>query len=112
MSQIPKFIQNVPWYKEGEKEEMKDHSFSQSGKGFHDINYDSKRDNYDNLEIIYKDTKEVEELSSDDTDFELECQELNINKADLHNNNKQHKAEKLMRDRKDVPDYIKSFTTK
>lgn len=117
---IPKYIKQSPWYKEGQKEEVKDHSFSKHGEGFSSNTYDSKRDKWEGFEINYNDPKQLEsqlkainsavsDEGDDDTDYELELSELGLKKTDIKNNNKQDKHEKVLRDRKDVPDYIKGI---
>lgn len=116
---IPKFIKQTPWYKLGQKEEVKDHSFSQHGQGFSANTYDSKRDKWEGFEINYNDAKQLQTQlkgintttiqEDEDTDYELELSELGLQKSDIKDNNKQDQQEKVLRDRKDVPDYIKGI---
>lgn len=114
---LPRYIREVPWYKEGQEEEVKDHSYSIAGKGFTDNTFDSKRDKWEGYEIEYKeeevlkgiDIKESEiDLEEDDTDYELEKQELGLTEL-KKDDNKQGVEEKMVRDRQDVPDYIRNL---
>lgn len=111
---IPKFIQNTPWYKEGQKEEVKDHSYSKAGLGFQSDTYDAKRDRWEGYEIDYSKPQasqtEVED-SEQDTDYEMELQELGLERKDIKDNTKQDKHEKMMRSRDDVPNYIKGINS-
>lgn len=121
---LPRYIKEVPWYKEGQGEEVKDHSYSIPGQGFSKNTFDSKRDKWEGYEIDYKSEssskpnlqgekqdKEVVSLeidSEDDTDYELEKQELGLSTL-KKDDNKQDEHEKMIRDRQDIPQYIKNI---
>ncbi|EGV63859.1 mRNA splicing protein [Yamadazyma tenuis] len=114
---IPKFIKQTPWYKEGQSEEVKDHSYSKHGDGFSKDSYDAKRDKWEGYQVDYTKKENSTGLNvngddeGDDTDYELELTELGLSRKDIKDNNKQDKHEKLMRSRDDVPSYIKSIKT-
>lgn len=58
-------------------------------------------------DIIKKKQRPLNENDdSDDTDYELEIQELGLNRKDLRTNLKEDAMEKAIRDRRDVPLYI------
>lgn len=118
---LPRYIKEVPWYKEGQAEEVKDHSYSIAGQGFSNNTYDSKRDKWEGYEVTYGENKELQSSSDpikekeldlyeggDDTDYELEKQELGLDTLSK-DDNKQHQQEKMVRDRQDIPGYIRNI---
>ncbi|KAK6461382.1 pre-mRNA splicing factor affecting 3 splice site choice [Scheffersomyces coipomensis] len=54
---------------------------------------------------------ESDSVSSDDTDYELELIELNLQRKDISTNNKQNHLEKMIRDREDIPSYIYNISS-
>lgn len=54
---------------------------------------------------------ELEKLDSDDTDYELELIELNLDQSVLKSNSKEDTLEKTLRDRQDIPSYIYNITS-
>ncbi|CAI5758147.1 unnamed protein product [Candida verbasci] len=106
--------------------EIKDYSLATTGQGINDelslrqdtTNYDEKRDKY----YGYSNEQWLEHLKkwkpidittndndSDDTDYELELIELGIDKSKLKRNYKQDPMERMIRDRSDIPDYIRNI---
>lgn len=109
-----------------------DHSVPQAGTGIQDefdtVNgheirkdgdYSTKRDRWHGTTLgdwdeilaqwstIKKSIQKPEdENDSDDTDYELELQELGLEKKDLHIHLKEDPLEKSIRDRRDIPAYI------
>lgn len=96
-----------------------------------DENYDTKRDRwfgYSTEEWLAKvknwneknDVKVInarhkiddDNDDSDDTDYELELNELGLDKKDVMQNIKEDPMEKMLRDRQDVPAYIHNITSR
>lgn len=123
---IPKYIKEKPWYKEGEQgdslshqrknpNEVVDYSLPIAGTGFQNQKFDSKRDRWENFEIkhyddILKNWQQQSDEESDDTTYELEVNELGLQPLDIKRNVKQDKFEKIIRDRNDIPNYIKNIS--
>ncbi|CAK9438978.1 uncharacterized protein LODBEIA_P32020 [Lodderomyces beijingensis] len=118
--------------------EIVDHSVAQAGQGISDDfdesvrkeskfeNYDSKRDRwygYSTEEWLAQvknwRSKHGDDIDgdggrnddSDDTDYELELQELGIDKSEVGRNIKKDPMEKMLRDRQDVPTYIENINS-
>lgn len=107
-----------------------DHSDPQAGAGIHDDfeevdghlvrgdgDYDAKRDRWhghsneewDEILAKWDQIKKkpvVEQEDSDDTDYELELEELGLDRKQIQSLLKEDPMEKAIRDRSDVPDYI------
>lgn len=107
-----------------------DHSDPQAGSGIRDDfesvdghlvrgdgDYDAKRDRWhghsndewDQILAKWDQVKRkapVEQDESDDTDYELELEELGLDRKQIQSSLKEDPMEKAIRDRSDVPDYI------
>lgn len=87
--------------------------------------YDAKRDRWqstadeewDNIVSGWNETKTKSNLDksamedSDDTDYELELEELGLNQKHLKSNHQEDPMERANRDRRDVPAYIMGITS-
>ncbi|KAI5952913.1 SLU7 [Candida jiufengensis] len=121
--------------------EIIDHSLPKIGEGIKDeftgsvrtstednANYDSKRDRwygYSNeqwLESIKSWNEKNNKLTrkpiykndddSDDSDYDLELNELGLQKSDIMQNVKEDPMEKMLRDRQDIPAYIHNINSR
>lgn len=111
--------------------EKLDHSDPQAGSGIKDNfesvdghlvradgDYDAKRDRwhghsheewdeiFEKWDKIKKSQHSLTEQDSDDTDYELELEELGLDRKQIQNSLKEDPMEKAIRDRRDVPAYI------
>ncbi|CAK7902334.1 pre-mRNA-splicing factor Slu7p [[Candida] anglica] len=87
--------------------------------GFESSEWDKVAQNWDNIKRNSR-TKQQNKKSStinltkdndsDDTDYELELQELGLTSKDITSNSKEDPMEKILRDRQDVPSYILSIS--
>lgn len=138
---IPKFIQNIPWYYKLRNTEtstasnedglahQRKHSLQTNSATNATVDslddYDAKRDHWQGnadaeWNTIVKDWDNVKEKSmnnsalnedSDDTDYELELEELGLDRKHLKSNHLEDPGERANRDRHDVPAYIMGITT-
>ena len=138
--QIPKYVTKVPWYqKERQKDENDyhshhlknpqdgpvDYSEAQHGPGFQESSdtseqYDSKRDRWqgfdasDYVQVANQwdrmKAKAVNAGGRDSEDYGVEMIELGLEYRDFRSSVKQDVEEKTIRDRNDVPEYIKRIS--
>ncbi|CUM65159.1 uncharacterized protein PRCAT00002786001 [Priceomyces carsonii] len=120
------------------KNEVIDYSLPTAGGGINDSfdvkenfrvkrneDYDSKRDRWygyeaDQWDNILRDWQKIkkksktqsskDEQDSDDTDYELELIELGLDAKDIVTNLKEDPMERVIRDRMDIPSYVKKVT--
>lgn len=138
--QIPKYVTKVPWYqKERQKDENDyrshhlknpqdgpvDYSVAQHGPGFEGSSdasehYDSKRDRWQGFDasdyVHVADqwdrikAKVAGSGGQDSEDYGVEMIELGLEYRDFRSSVKQDVEEKTIRDRNDVPEYIKRIS--
>lgn len=133
---IPRYVTNVPWYqKDGQKDEKDyrshhvkrpgegpvDYSEAQHGLGFNNYSdsgeiYDSKRDRWQGFDAADYDkvAEQWEAIKAgvggqdgkEFPDYRVEMIELGLDSRHFRSTVKQDVAEKTIRDRGDVPEYI------
>ncbi|KAI5968140.1 SLU7 [Candida margitis] len=122
--------------------EIVDHSLPQVGHGItdeyqngvrihsNDVNYDTKRDRWfgysteewlakvknwseqNDVKLINANNKGNDSDDDDGTDYELELNELGLDRKDVMQNIKEDPMEKMLRDRQDVPAYIHNINSR